>query len=83
MAAAPVETFNRTKPILEGMGIRIFHVGERPGHGAAVKAVSQLLVGVHTAVAAEALSLALKAGIDGKLFLEILRRFVRVELDAK
>jgi 3-hydroxyisobutyrate dehydrogenase len=71
MAAAPRATFERTKPLLEGMGSRIFHVGERPGQGAAVKTVSQLLVGVHTAAAAEALSLASKAGIDCKLLLEI------------
>ena len=42
------------------------------GQGAMVKTVNQLLCGVHIAAAAEALSLAQKAGIDGALLFEIL-----------
>ena len=54
------------------MGDKVFHVGQKPGQGATVKTVNQLLCGVHIAVAAEALSLAEKAGIDGKLLFEIM-----------
>ncbi|HEV2726932.1 MAG TPA: NAD-binding protein, partial [Solirubrobacterales bacterium] len=43
-----------------------------PGQGAMVKTVNQLLAGVHIAAAAEAFSLAGKAGIDPQVLLEIL-----------
>jgi putative dehydrogenase len=72
MVGAPAESFAKAKPMLAAMGDKLFHVGERPGHGATVKTVNQLLCGVHIAVAAEALSLAEKAGIDGRLLFEIM-----------
>ena len=72
MAAAPKALFDKLHPVLFTLGDKLFHVGEEPGQGAAVKTVNQLLCGVHIAVAAEAFALAEKAGIDGKLALEIL-----------
>jgi 3-hydroxyisobutyrate dehydrogenase len=72
MASAPQAVFDRLHPVLSTLGDKLFHVGEEPGQGAAVKTVNQLLCGVHIAVAAEAFALAEKAGIDGKLALEIL-----------
>lgn len=72
MAAAPHETFDAAKPLLEALGDKVFHVGERPGQGAVVKAVNQLLCGVHIAVAAEAFSLAARLGVDLEVLLEIL-----------
>ncbi|WP_332688730.1 NAD(P)-dependent oxidoreductase, partial [Bosea sp. (in: a-proteobacteria)] len=72
MAGASQENFAAAKPMLDAMGDKVFHVGLKPGQGATVKTVNQLLCGVHIAVAAEALSLAQKAGIDGKLLFEIM-----------
>lgn len=72
MAAAPPDVFAAAKPILEAFGDKLFHVGEKPGQGAMVKTVNQLLAGVHIAAAAEAFSLAAKAGLDGRILLEIL-----------
>lgn len=72
MAAAPKADFERVSPLLAAMGSKVFHVGEAPGQGAMVKTINQLLCGVHIAAAAEAFSLAYKAGLDGKLLLEIL-----------
>ncbi|KAA2236515.1 NAD(P)-dependent oxidoreductase [Salinarimonas soli] len=72
MAAAPADTFAAARPMLDAMGDKVFHVGERPGQGAMVKTVNQLLCGVHIAAAAEAFSLAAKAGLDGALLLKIL-----------
>ena len=72
MAAAPRDTFEAAKPILDAFGDKVFHVGERPGQGAVVKTVNQLLCGVHIAVAAEALSLAAKVGVDAGVMLDIL-----------
>ena len=72
MAAAPAPTFAAVKPVLEALGSKLFHVGERPGQGAVVKAVNQLLCGVHIVAAAEAFSLAAKVGVDADVVLEIL-----------
>ena len=72
MAAAPRVTFEAAQPVLDALGDKIFHVGERPGQGATVKTINQLLCGCHIAVAAEAFSLAGKAGLDQRVLLEIL-----------
>jgi 3-hydroxyisobutyrate dehydrogenase len=72
MVGAAPESFARAKPVLDALGDKVFHVGAKPGQGATVKTVNQLLCGVHIAVAAEALSLAEKAGIDGHMLFEIM-----------
>lgn len=72
MAAAPAEVFAASLPVLEAIGSRTLHVGDRPGQGATVKTVNQLLCGVHIVVAAEALSLAERIGVDTARMLEIL-----------
>jgi putative dehydrogenase len=72
MAAAPKPVFEAAKPLLQVLGDKLFHVGEKPGQGAMVKTVNQLLCGVHIAAAAEAFSLGAKAGIDPAVLLEIL-----------
>ena len=72
MVGAPDDSFALAKPVLDALGDKVFHVGEKAGQGATVKTVNQLLCGVHIAVAAEALSLAEKAGIDGRLLFEIM-----------
>jgi 3-hydroxyisobutyrate dehydrogenase len=72
MAAADEPCFERATPILKAMGERLFHVGRQPGQGATVKAVNQLLCGVHIAVMAEAFSLASRSGVNLELLLEIM-----------
>lgn len=72
MAAASDEAFAAVKPVFDAMGQRIFHVGRRAGQGATVKAVNQLLCGVHIAVVAEAFALAAKVGVDLGVLLEIM-----------
>lgn len=72
MAATPADTFAAARPVLEAMGSRTLHVGDKPGQGATVKTVNQLLCGVHIVVAAEALALAERIGVDPKTILDIL-----------
>jgi L-threonate 2-dehydrogenase len=72
MAAAPADVSKAARPVLEAIGSRTLHVGDRPGQGATVKTVNQLLCGVHIVVAAEALSLAERVGVDTARMLEIL-----------
>ena len=71
MAAAPTEAFDAVRPILDAMGGKVVHVGLKPGQGAVVKSVNQLLCGVHIAAAAEALALAAKVGVDTAVMLDI------------
>jgi L-threonate 2-dehydrogenase len=72
MAAASKAVFEAANPILSTLGANLYFVGEKPGQGAAMKIVNQLLCGVHIAAAAEGLALAEKEGIDPKVALEIL-----------
>ncbi|KAB2850785.1 MAG: NAD(P)-dependent oxidoreductase [Hyphomicrobiaceae bacterium] len=72
MAAAPNATFEDARPILAALGSNLYHLGEKPGQGAAMKTVNQLLCGIHIAAAAEGLALAEKEGIDPAQALEIL-----------
>jgi putative dehydrogenase len=72
MAAAPAALFDLVRPAFEALGDKLFHVGDRPGQGAAIKTVNQLLCGVHIAAAAEALALASRMGVDPAVALRIL-----------
>jgi 3-hydroxyisobutyrate dehydrogenase len=72
MASGKKDAFDGVKPVLGAMGSNLFYLGDKPGQGAAMKTVNQLMCGVHIAVAAEALAFAEQAGIDPKLALEIL-----------
>ena len=72
MAAAKADVFEKSKPILSALGSNLFHLGEKPGQGAAMKTVNQLLCGVHIAAAAEGLAFAERAGIDPKVAHDIL-----------
>jgi L-threonate 2-dehydrogenase len=72
MAAASEATFAAAQPILATLGSNLYHLGQKPGQGAAMKIVNQLLAGVHIAAAAEGLALAEKEGIDPAVALEIL-----------
>ena len=72
MAAAPRASLDAVSDALAAMGDKVVHVGDRPGQGAMVKTVNQLLCGVHLAVAAEAFSLAAKVGVDLGVMLQIL-----------
>ena len=71
MAAASDAVFANAQSVLKTLGSKLFHVGTKPGQGATAKAVNQLLCGVHIAVAAEAMSLAEKLGVDTATMLEI------------
>jgi L-threonate 2-dehydrogenase len=73
MAAAESGAFAAVRPALEAMGSRLMHVGEKPGQGAIVKTINQLLCGVHIAAAAEALAFAEKVGVDAATVLGIMQ----------
>ncbi len=72
MASAAKETFAASEAMLRTLGSNLFYLGEKPGQGASMKIVNQLLCGVHIAVAAEGLAFAERQGIDPALALKLL-----------
>ena len=72
MAAGERDAFARVKPVLETFGKRVYHLGDRPGAGAQMKVINQLLCGVHLTAAGEALALAKRQGLPLDMTLEIL-----------
>jgi 3-hydroxyisobutyrate dehydrogenase-like beta-hydroxyacid dehydrogenase len=63
--------YERWRPVLESALPRVVHIG-RVGQAMTLKLVANLLVALHSAAAAEALTLARKAGLDLDLALEVL-----------
>jgi L-threonate 2-dehydrogenase len=72
MAGGADEVFERCRAVLEVMGANIYHVGKRAGDGQAVKMINQLMVTVHNAIAAEALTFGARLGLDQALLFEII-----------
>ncbi|KAL3903316.1 MAG: hypothetical protein SGILL_010490 [Bacillariaceae sp.] len=64
MASGDEADLNTLDPLLQTMGKEIHIIQGGAGMGSTVKMVHQLLAGVHIVVAAEALALAAKAGLD-------------------
>jgi 3-hydroxyisobutyrate dehydrogenase-like beta-hydroxyacid dehydrogenase len=71
MVGGDAATFARMQPVFQAMGSNIRRCGPS-GAGTAVKLVNQLLVGIHTAAAAEAVVLGVKAGADPQIILDLL-----------
>jgi 3-hydroxyisobutyrate dehydrogenase len=61
------------RPVLDLLASTLTVVGPRPGDGQAMKAVNQLLAGVHIAAAAEAIALARGLGLDPATVVDSLR----------
>lgn len=72
MVGGATEVYERCMPVLSALGTNIYHVGQTIGDGQAVKMINQLLVCVHNAIAAEALTFGEKAGLDKAMLLEII-----------
>lgn len=73
MVGAPVEVFERIKPVFEKVGPNVFRVGDL-GAGQTMKLVNNLMLATGRAIAFEAMALAVKNGIDPKLATEILNK---------
>jgi 3-hydroxyisobutyrate dehydrogenase len=67
----PPALFERWRPLLETILPRAFHLGGA-GQAMVVKLAANLLVGLHTAAAAEALTLVRQAGLDPGKVLDVL-----------
>ena len=65
-------TLDTVRPVLDHLASTLTVVGPRPGDGQALKAINQLLAGVHIAAAAEAVALARGLGLDPALVIDAL-----------
>lgn len=71
MASGDEASLAKAKPMIDAMGKDVHIIQGGAGMGSTVKMVHQLLAGVHICAAAEALSLAAKAGLDVHQMYEI------------
>ncbi|KQS59437.1 3-hydroxyisobutyrate dehydrogenase [Rhizobium sp. Leaf371] len=74
MASGTPEAFARARPALDAMAETVFELGDTAGAGSAMKAVNQMLAGVHIAAMAEAITFGMTQGIDPETFLKVILR---------
>ncbi|PSF10740.1 3-hydroxyisobutyrate dehydrogenase [Marinobacter fuscus] len=67
------DTFERAKPVLEGMGKNIFHAGPH-GAGQVAKICNNMLLAILMAGTSEALALGAKNGLDPAVLSEIMKQ---------
>jgi len=71
MVAGPSAAVNRTRALLELFG-RVVVVGAKPGLGQTLKLANNLMSAASLAIAAEAMAMGVKAGLDPAVMLEVL-----------
>ena len=74
MASGSAAAFAAARPVLDATAETVFELGDAAGAGSAMKAVNQLLAGVHIAAMAEAITFGLSQGITPEKFLEVIPR---------
>ena len=72
MASGDPSAFEDCAEVLASIAGKVYRLGDRPGQGSQIKLVNQLLAGVHIAVAAEAMALAIRLGADPRTAFEVL-----------
>ncbi|WP_439155163.1 L-threonate dehydrogenase [Yoonia sp.] len=72
MAAGDPAAFAAAQPVLDATAATVFSLGDDAGAGSAMKAVNQLLAGVHIAAMAEAVTFAMTQGISPDQFLQVI-----------
>ncbi len=74
MASGTPSAFSAAAPVLEAISETVFKLGDSAGAGSAMKAVNQLLAGVHIATMAEALTFGMTQGIEPAKFVEVISK---------
>ena len=72
MASGAPVAFAKAESALAAMAGKVYRLGDEPGIGSTVKAVNQLLAGVHLATAAEAMAFGARAGADSRTLFEVI-----------
>ncbi len=74
MASGTDVAFAAAKPVLDAIAATVFTLGDSAGAGSAMKAVNQLLAGVHIATMAEALTFGMTQGVTPEKFVEVISK---------
>ncbi len=74
MASGTPETFAAARFILDASAETVFELGDEAGAGSAMKAVNQMLAGVHIATMAEALTFGMTQGVAPAKFVEVISK---------
>lgn len=72
MASGAPAAFAAARPVLDAVAECVFELGDAVGAGSAMKAVNQLLAGVHIAAMAEAMTFGLTQGVSPERFIEVI-----------
>lgn len=72
MASGLAQAFTAARPVLDAIAETVFELGDSAGAGSAMKAVNQMLAGIHIAAMAEAITFAMTQGIDPAIFLKVI-----------
>jgi L-threonate 2-dehydrogenase len=64
MTSGHPDAYAKVGGALDAMATKVYRLGPTAGDGSKVKMINQLLAGVHIAVAAEAMALGLRQGVD-------------------
>ncbi|MEM6373462.1 MAG: L-threonate dehydrogenase [Pseudomonadota bacterium] len=74
MASGTPAAFAAAKDVLDATSETVFTLGDHAGPGSAMKAVNQLLAGVHIATMAEALTFGMTQGVEPAQFLDVISK---------
>ncbi len=74
LASGTPEAFAAAKPVLDATAETVFALGDEPGAGSAMKAVNQLLAGVHIAAMAEAMTFGITQGVTPAKFMDVITK---------
>ncbi|MEM6563726.1 MAG: L-threonate dehydrogenase [Pseudomonadota bacterium] len=74
MASGSEAAFSAAEPILKATAETVFRLGDAAGAGSAMKAVNQLLAGVHIATMAEAMTFGMTQGISPDTFVDVITK---------
>ena len=72
MASGTAEAFAAAAEMLDATSEKVFRLGDAAGAGSAMKAVNQLLAGVHIATMAEAMTFGMTQGVPPETFMEVI-----------
>ncbi len=72
MASGSVAAFAAARPVLDATAETVFELGDAAGMGSAMKAVNQMLAGVHIAAMAEAITFGMTQGIAPETFMQVI-----------
>lgn len=72
MASGTAAAFAAAGPVLAATAEKVFDLGDSAGAGSAMKAVNQMLAGVHIAAMAEAMTFGMTQGVSPARFMEVI-----------